>query len=178
MELNEAGRDASKMGFGVNRMWDNPIDLIIAALNSALEAAITGLGQAVRGLRTLYKKLKLLFRVVLITLLFLFPFLFFLFIGIKEEILWLIILFGGLITLYVALIVRGFFRAVNQKAELTDVSITNRLPLSLTAIFTVLDIALISYWVASYDFGYNLVHEASTYLQHIREQYSLSAPQL
>ena len=159
-------------------MWDNPIDLIIAALNSALDAAITGLGEALRALRTLYTKLKLLFRVMLITLLFLFPFLFFLFIGIKEEILWLIVLFGTLVTIYIALIVRGFFRAVNRKAEATDIPITNRLPLSLTAIFTLLDIALIGYWIASYDLGYNLVHEASDYLQHLREQYSLSALQL
>jgi hypothetical protein len=159
-------------------MWDNPIDLIIAALNSALEAAITGLGEAIRGLRILYRKLKLLFRVMLITLLFLFPFLFFLFIGIKEEILWLIIFFGALVSIYIALIVRGLFRAVKQKAEATDgVPITSRLPFSLTAIFTVLDIALISYWIASYDLGYNLVHEASFYLQHLREDYSLSALQ-
>lgn len=87
-------------------MWDNPIDLIIAALNSALEAAITGLGEALRGLRTLYKKLNILFRVMLITLLFLFPFLFFLFIGIKEEILWLSILVGALVSIYIALIIR------------------------------------------------------------------------
>ena len=159
-------------------MWDNPIDLIIAALNSALEAAITGLGEALRGLRTLYKKLKLLFRVVLITLLFLFPFLFFLFIGIKEEMLWLIVLFGTLVTIYIALIIRGFFKAVSRKAEVSDVPITSRLPFSLTAIFTVLDMALISYWIVSYDLGYNLVHEASYYLQHLREQYSLSALQL
>ena len=159
-------------------MWDNPIDLIIAALNSALEAAITGLGEALRGLRTLYTKLKLLFRVMLITLLFLFPFLFFLFIGIKEEMLWLIVLFGTLVTIYIALIIRGFFKAVNRKAEVSDVPITSRLPFSLTAIFTVLDMALISYWIASYDLGYNLVHEASYYLQHLREQYSLSALQL
>ena len=159
-------------------MWDNPIDLIIAALNSALEAAITGLGEALRGLRTLYRKLKLLFRVMLVTLLFLFPFLFFLVIGIKEEILWLSILSGALVSVYIALIIRGFFKAVNRKAEVTDVPITNRLPLSLTAIFTVLDIALISYWIASYDLGYDIVHEASIYLQHLREQYSLSALQL
>jgi O-antigen/teichoic acid export membrane protein len=114
---------------------------------------------------------------MLITLLFLFPFLFFLFIGIKEEILWLSILFGTLVTIYIALIIRGFFRAVNRKAEVTDVPITNRLPFSLTAIFAVLDIALISYWIASYDLGYNLVHEASFYLQHLREDYSLSALQ-
>ncbi len=158
-------------------MWDNPIDLIIAALNSALEAAITGLGEALRGLRILYKKLKLLFRVMLVTLLFLFPFLFFLFIGIKEEILWLIILFGALVSMYIALIIRGFFRAVNRKAEVTDVPITSRLPFSITAIFTLLDMALISYWIASYDLGYNLVHEASFYLQHLREDYSLSALQ-
>ena len=158
-------------------MWDNPIDLIIAALNSALDAAITGLGEAIRGLRTLYTKLKQLFRVILITLLFLFPFLFFFFIGIKEEILWLSILFGTLVTIYIALIIRGFFRAVNRKAKVIDVPITNRLPFSLTAIFTVLDIALISYWIASYDLGYNLVHEASFYLQHLKEEYSLSALQ-
>ena len=158
-------------------MWDNPIDLIIAALNSALEAAITGLGEALRGLRILYKKLKLLFRVMLVTLLFLFPFLFFLFIGIKEEILWLIILFGALVSMYIALIIRGFFRAVNWKAEVTDVPITSRLPFSITAIFTLLDMALISYWIASYDLGYDLVHEASFYLQHLREDYSLSALQ-
>jgi hypothetical protein len=158
-------------------MWDNPIDLIIAALNSALESAITGLREALRGLRTLYRKLSLLFRVLLITLLFLFPFLFFLFIGIKEEILWLIILCGALVSIYIALIVRGFFKAVSRKAELTDVPITNRLPLSLTAIFTVLDIALIGYWIASYDLGYNLAHEASLYLQHLKEEYSLSALQ-
>ena len=96
-------------------MWDNPIDLIIAALNSALEAAITGLGEALRGLRTLYKKLKLLFRVVLITLLFLFPFLFFLFIGIKEEMLWLIVLFGTLVTIYIALIIREILQG--RKSE-------------------------------------------------------------
>ena len=158
-------------------MWDNPIDLIIAALNSALEAAITGLGEALRGLRNLLRKLKLLFRVVLVTLLFLFPFLFFLFIGIKEEILWLITLFGALVSMYIALIIRGFFRAVNWKAEVSDVPITSRLPLSLTAIFTLLDMALISYWIASYDLGYNLVHEASFYLQHLREDASLSALQ-
>ena len=158
-------------------MWDNPIDLIIAALDSALEAAITGVGEALRGLRILYKKLKLLFRVMLVTLLFLFPFLFFLFIGIKEEILWLIVLFGALVSMYIALIIRGFFRAVNRKAQVTDVPTTSRLPFSLTAIFTVLDMALISYWIASYDLGYNLVHEASFYLQHLREDYSLSALQ-
>ena len=89
-------------------MRDNPIDLIIAALNSALEAAITGLGEALRGLGIFYKKLKLLFRVLLITLLFIFPFLFFLFIGIKEEIVWMIILFGALLSIYAALIIRGF----------------------------------------------------------------------
>ena len=65
-------------------MWDNPIDLIIAALNSALEAAINGLAKGLRGIRVLYKKLKILFRVLLVTLLFLFPFLFFLFMGIKR----------------------------------------------------------------------------------------------
>ncbi len=178
MEPNQPGRDVSKWDLGVDRMWDNPIDLIIAALNSALDAAITGLSEALRGLRTLYKKLKLLFRVMLITLLFLFPFLFFLFIGIKEEILWLIVLFGTLVTIYMALIIRGFFRAVNRKAEATEVPVTNRLPFSLTAIFTVLDMALISYWIASYDLGYNLVHEASFYLQHLKEEYSLSALQL
>jgi O-antigen/teichoic acid export membrane protein len=158
-------------------MWDNPIDLIIAALNSALEAAITGLGEALRGLRNLYRKLKLLFRVLLVTLLFLFPFLFFLFIGIKEEILWLTVLFGALLSIYAALIIRGFFKAV-RKAEVHDVPITNRLPFSLMAIFTLLDIALISYWIASYNLGYNLVQEASFYLQHLREEYSLSALQL
>ena len=121
---------SAKWALGVNRMWDNPIDLIISALNSALESAITGLGEALSGLRILYKKLKLLFRVMLVTLLFLFPFLFFLFIGIKEEILWLIILFGACVSLYIALIIRGFFKAVNRKAAVTDVPITNRLPLS------------------------------------------------
>ena len=105
-------------------MWDNPIDLIIAALNSALETAITGLGEALRGLRIFYKKLKLLFRVLLITLLFIFPFLFFLFIGIKEEIVWMIILFGALLSIYVALIIRGFFKAINGKAEVSEVPIT------------------------------------------------------
>ena len=177
MELNQPGRDVSKRAQGLNKMWDNPIDLIIAALNSALDAAITGVGEALRGLRSLYKKLKLLLRVMLITLLFLFPFLFFLFIGIKEEILWLIVLFGTLVTIYSALIIRGFFRAVNRKSELSDVPITSRLPFSLTAIFTVLDIALISYWITSYDLGFNLVHEASSYLQHLKEEYSLSALQ-
>jgi hypothetical protein len=159
-------------------MWDNPIDLIIAALNSALETAITGLGEALRGLRIFYKKLKLLFRVLLITLLFIFPFLFFLFIGMKEEIVWMIILFGALLSIYAALIIRGFFKAVNEKAEVSEVPITNRLPISLIAIFALLDIALMSYWIASYNFGYNIAHEASFYLQHLREQYSLSALQL
>ncbi len=159
-------------------MWDNPIDLIIAALNSALEAAITGLGEGLRSLRNLYRKLKLLFRVLVITLLFLFPFLFFLFIGVKEEIPWLIILFGALISIYIALIIRGFFKAVSTKAEVNDVPITNRLPFSLIAIFALMDIALISYWIASYNLGYNLVQEASFYLQHLREEYSRSALQL
>src|SRR5208337_3890992 len=158
-------------------MWDNPIDLIIAALNSALEAAITGLGEALRGLRNLYRKLKLLFRVLLVTLLFLFPFLFFLFIGIKEEILWMIVLLGAILFIYAALIIRGFFNAV-RKVEVNDVPITNRLPFSLMGIFTLLDIALISYWIASYNLGYNIVQEASFYLQHLREEYSLSALQL
>jgi hypothetical protein len=159
-------------------MWDNPIDLVIAALNSALETAITGLDEALRGLRIFYKKLKLLFRVLLITLLFIFPFLFFLFIGIKEEIVWMIILFGALLSIYAALIIRGFFKAVNGKAEVSEIPITNRLPLSLIAIFALLDIALMSYWIASYNFGYNIAQEASSYLQHLREQYSLSALQL
>ena len=158
-------------------MLDNPIDLIIAALNSALEAAITGLGEALRGLRIFYKKLKLLTRVLLITLLFLFPFLFFLFIGIREDILWLIIVFGGVLSLYGALIIRGFFKAVSRKAD-AEVPITNRLPFSLVAIFTLLDIGLMSYWIASYDLGFNLVQEASSYLHHLREDYSLSALQL
>jgi hypothetical protein len=160
---------------GLNRMWDNPIDLIIAALNSALETAVTGLGEALRGLRIFYKKLKLLFRVLLITLLFIFPFLFFLCIGIKEEIVWM---FGALLSIYAALIIRGFFKAVNRKAEVSEVPITNRLPISLVAIFALLDIALMSYWIASYNFGYNIVQEASFYLQRLREQYSLSALQL
>ena len=159
-------------------MWDNPIDLIIAALNSALEAAITGLGEALRGLRILYKKLKLLFRVLLVTLLFIFPFLFFLFIGMKEEIPWMVIVFGGLLSIYAALIVRGFLKAVNRKAEADEIPITNRLPYSLIAIFALLDIALMSYWIASYNLGYNLAQEASSYLQHLREEYSLSALQL
>jgi len=159
-------------------MWDNPIDLIIAALNSALESAISGLGEGLKALRVLYKKLKLLFRVLLITLLFLFPFLFFLFIGIKEEIPSLVIFFGGVLSLYVALIVRGFFKAVNRTADLNDSPVANRLPFSLMAIFTLLDMALIGYWIASYNLGYNLVHEASFYLQHLREEYSLSALQL
>ena len=159
-------------------MWDNPIDLIIAALNSALESAISGLGEGLKALRVLYKKLKLLFRVLLITLLFLFPFLFFLFIGIKEEIPSLVILFGGVLSLYVALIVRGFFKALNRTADVNDSPVTNRLPFSLIAIFTLLDMALIGYWIASYDLGYNLVHEASFYLQHLKEEYSLSALQL
>ena len=158
-------------------MLDNPIDLTIAALNSALEAAITGLGEALKGLRILYKKLKLLLRVLLITLLFLFPFLFFLFIGIREDIPWLIVLFGGLLSLYGALIIRGFFKAVGRGAD-AAAPITNRLPFSLVAIFTLLNIALISYWIASYNLGYNLVQEASSYLQHLREDYSLSALQL
>ena len=157
-------------------MWDNPIDLIIAALNSALETAVTGLGEALRALRIFYKKLKLLFRVLLITLLFIFPFLFFLFIGIKEE--RMIILFGALLSIYAALIIRGFFKAVNQKAEASEVPITNRLPISLVAIFALFDIALMSYWIASYNYGYNIAQEASFYLQHLREQYSLSALQL
>ncbi len=156
---------------------DNPIDLIIAALNSALEAAIIGLGEAVRGLRVFYKKLKLLLRVLLITLLFLFPFLFFLFIGIREDIPWLIVVFGGLLSVYGALIVRGFFKAISRKVD-AAVPITNRLPFSLMAIFALLDIALISYWITSYNLGYNLVQEASFYLQHLRENYSLSALQL
>ena len=159
-------------------MWDNPIDLIIAALNSALESAISGLGEGLKALRVLYKKLKLLFRVLLITLLFLFPFLFFLFIGIKEEIPSLVIFFGGVLSLYLALIVRGFFKAVNRTADLSDSPVANRLPFSLMAIFTLLDMALIGYWIASYDLGYNLVHEASFYLQHLREEYSLSALQM
>ena len=93
---------------------------------------------------------------LLITLLFIFPFLFFLFIGIKEEIVWMIILFGALVlTIYAALIIRGFFKAVNGKAEVSEVPITNRLPISLIAIFALLDIALMSYWIASYNFGYN-----------------------
>ena len=158
-------------------MLDNPIDLIIAALNSALEAAITGLGEALKGLRALYAKLKLLSRVLLITLLFLFPFLFLLFIGIKEEIAWLIVVFGGILALYGALIVRGFFKAVARKSD-AAVPITNRLPFNLVAVFTLLDIALIGYWVASYNLGYNLAQEASSYLQHLREGYSLSALQL
>ncbi len=158
-------------------MLDNPIDLTIAALNSALEAAITGLGEAIKGLRILYKKLKLLLRVLLITLLFLFPFLFFLFIGIRESIPWLIVVFGGLLSLYGALIVRGFFKAVSRRAD-AAAPIMNRLPFSLVAIFTLLDIALISYWIASYNLGYDIVQEASSYLQHLRENYSLSALQL
>ncbi len=158
-------------------MLDNPIDLIIAALNSALEAAITGLAEALKGLRVLYKKLKLLLRVLLITLLFLFPFLFFLVIGIREEIPSLIVAFGGLLSVYGALIVRGFFKAVSRKAD-AAAPITNRLPFSLVATFTLLDIALISYWIASYNLGYNLVQEAGSYLQHLRENYSLSALQL
>ena len=157
-------------------MLDNPIDLIIAALNSALETAITGLGEAVKGLRILYRKLKLLSRVLLITLLFLFPFLFFLFIGIREEITWLIVVFGGILSLYGALIVRGFFKAVSRKVD-AAAPIMNCLPLSLVAIFMPLE-ALISYWIASYNLGYNLVQEASSYLQHLREDYSLSALQL
>ena len=159
-------------------MWDNPIDLIIAALNSALESAISGIGEGLKALRVLYKKLKLLFCVLLITLLFLFPFLFFLFIGIKEEIVWMIILFGALLSIYAALIIRGFFKAINRKAEVSEAPITNRLPISLIAIFALFDIALMSYWIASYNFGYNIVHEASFYLQRLREQYSLSALQL
>ncbi len=159
-------------------MWDNPIDLIIAALNSALESAITGLGEALRALRLFYKKLKLLFRVLLVTLLFIFPFLFFLFIGIKEEIPWMLILFGGVLSIYVALIIRGFFKALNRKPQSDEIPITNRLPYSLIAIFALLDIALMSYWVASYNLGYNLVQEASIYLQHLREEYSLSSLQV
>ena len=58
-------------------MWDNPIDLIIAALNSALEAAITGLGEALRGLRNLYRKLSFCSACSSSRFLFLFPFLFF-----------------------------------------------------------------------------------------------------
>lgn len=172
--------DGMKLGWalGLNRMWDNPIDLIIAALDSALETAITGLGETLRALRIFYKKLKLLFRVLLITLLFIFPFLFFLAIGIKEEIVWMIILFGAPLSIYAALIIRGFFKAVNRKAEVSEVPITNRLPISIIAIFALFDIALMSYWIASYNFGYNIVHEASFYLQHLREQYSLSALQL
>ena len=38
--------------------------------------------------------------------------------------------------------------------------------------------ALIGYYVASYNLGYDLVKEASSYLQHLREDYSLSALQL
>jgi hypothetical protein len=158
-------------------MLDNPIDLTIAALNSALEAAITGLGEALKGLRILYKKLKLLVRVLLITLLFLFPFLFFLFIGIREGIAWLIAVFGVILSLYAVLIVRGFFKAVSRRAD-AAVPITSRLPFSLVAIFTLLDMALIGYYVASYNLGYDLVKEASSYLQHLREDYSLSALQL
>jgi O-antigen/teichoic acid export membrane protein len=116
--------------------------------------------------------------VLLITLLFLFPFLFFLFIGIKEEIPSLVIFFGGVLSLYVALIVRGFFKALNRTADVNDSPVANRLPFSLIAIFTLVDMALIGYWIASYDLGYNLVHEASFYLQHLREEYSLSALQL
>ena len=162
----------------MNSMWDNPIDFITAALNSALEAAITGLDEALKALRILYKKLKILFRVLLITLLFLFPFLFFLFIGIKEEILWMIVPFGAVVSIYVALIIRGFFKAVDRRADVDGVPITSRLPFILLAIFSFLDIALISYWIASYDLGYNLVHEAGSYLQHLRENYNLSALQL
>jgi hypothetical protein len=90
----------------------------------------------------------------------------------------MIILFGTLLSIYAALIIRGFFKAVNRKAEVSEVPITNRLPLSLIAIFALLDIALMSYWIASYNFGYNIAQEASFYLQHLREQYSLSALQL
>ncbi len=158
-------------------MLDNPIDLTIAALNSALEAAIGGLGEALKGLRILYKKLKLLVRVLLITLLFLFPFLFFLFIGIREDVLWLIAIFGGILSLYAALIVRGFFKAVSRKADAVA-PITSRLPFSLVAIFALLDIALVGYYVASYNLGYDLVQEAASYLKHLRESYSLSALQL
>ena len=159
-------------------MWDNPIDLFIAALNSALESAITGLGEVLRALRILYKKLKLLFGVLAITLLFLFPFLFFLFIGIKEDILWLSVPFGALLSIYAALIIRGFFKAVNRKTEAEAVPITGRLPLSLFAIFALLDLSLAGYWIASYNLGYNLLQEASSYLQHLRENSSLSALQL
>ena len=148
-------------------MWDNPIDLIIAALNSALEAAITGLTEGLKGLRNLYKKLKLLLRVLLITLLFLFPFLFFLFMGIKEEILWLIILFSALLSIYVALIIRGLVKAVKAKTQVNESTITTRLPFSLVALFTALDVALISYWIATYNLGYNLVQEATFYLQRL-----------
>jgi hypothetical protein len=35
-----------------------------------------------------------------------------------------------------------------------------------------------SNWIASYNLGYNIVQEASSYLLHLREQYSLSALQL
>jgi len=155
-------------------MWDNPIDLIIAALNSALEAAINGLAKGLRGIRILHKKLKLLFRVLLVTLLFLFPFLFFLFMGIKEEILWLAILFSALLSVYVVLIVRGFIKAAKKEIEANESTITNRLPFGLVALFTVLDMALISYWIATYNLGYNLIDAATFYLHNLRDQYSVS----
>ena len=147
-------------------MWDNPIDLIIAALNSALEATITGLTEGLKGLRNLYKKLKLLLRVLLITLLFLFPFLFSSWES-KEEILWLIILFSALLSIYVALIIRGLVKAVKAKTQVNESTITTRLPFSLVALFTALDVALISYWIAAYNLGYNLVQEATFYLQRL-----------
>ena len=71
--------------------------------------------RSAQGPPDLYKKLKLLFRVLLVTLLFLFPFLFFLFIGIKEEILWMIVLFGALLSIYAALIIQGILQGRKER---------------------------------------------------------------
>ena len=156
-------------------MVDNPIDLIIAALNSALESAITGLAQGLKGLRILYRKLKQLLGVVLVTLLFLFPFLFGLFMGIKEEIIWLIAIFSALLAIYAALIIRGFIKAVKMNTEPGSSPVAYRLPFSLIAVFTALDAGLMFYYVSTYHLGYNLIEEAASYFQHLREQYGLAS---
>ena len=60
-------------------------------------------------------------------------------------------------------------------AEAGPSPVANRLPFSLIAFFTVLDAGLIFYYISTYHLGYNLIEEAASYFQHLREQYGLAS---
>jgi hypothetical protein len=138
----------------------SPIDQIISALVSALEAVIGGLTEAILAFERAYKKIGTLIYVIFLTLLFMFPLLSAIYIGIAQRIWWLSGVAGVLAFIYIWLIVRGFTRAAGGDPDVGDtVALRRAVPRKFVLAFTIMDAAIAVYIFYTYFNGAQLVRD-------------------